>query len=72
MTKPWNWRKAYARLGGNFLISFGTPILTSFALTQEFLLSLYIALGTATIITVVATGRMLDEWSRQNGQSQNP
>jgi len=64
--KKWNWRKQYARLMGNFLISFGTPILTSFALTQEFLLSLYIALGTATIITTIAAGKMLDEWSRKH------
>jgi len=64
MSTHWNWKKAYARLIGNFLISFGTPILTSFALTQEFLLSLYIALGTASIITVIATGKMLDDWSR--------
>ena len=64
-SKKWNWKKAYARLIGNFLISFGTPILTSFALTQEFLLSLYIALGTATIITMIAAGKMLDEWSRR-------
>ena len=68
MTEPnkkWNWKKAYARLIGNFLISFGTPILTSFALTQEFLLSLYIALGTATIITIISAGKILDEWSRR-------
>ncbi len=64
--KKWSWKKQYARLIGNFLISFGTPILTSFALTQEFLLSLYIALGTAMVITMICIGKMLDEWSRRN------
>lgn len=65
MSKPWNWQKAYGRLTGNFLISFGTPLLASGLITQELTQSITIAIFSATVVTIIAAGKMLDEWSKQ-------
>jgi len=64
MSKSWNWKKAYGRLTGNFLISFGTPLSASALITQDWQESIMIAAFTAAVVTVIATGKMLDDWSR--------
>lgn len=65
MAKPWNWSKQLARLGGNFLVSFGTPLTGGIAVTQEFYQSLLIAIISSSIWTGINLGKTLDEWSRR-------
>lgn len=60
----WNWRKQYARLLGNWLTSFGTPLIGSVAVTNDFGESVLIALITSSIVTCVVAGKMYDEWSK--------
>ncbi len=65
MPKPWNWSKAYGRLIGNFLISFGTPLSASALITQDWQQSVMIAAFTATVVTIIAAGKMFEEWSKK-------
>lgn len=70
MTTKWNWKKAYARLIGNWMTSFFAPLGGGgIALTIPFedpnLRILFTALVSSIIITGIAGGRMFDEWSRQ-------
>ena len=70
ITKTWNWKKAYARLIGNFLVSFGVPLTGAVAITQEYITSVYIALISASVTTMITAGRILDEWSTQQEEEE--
>lgn len=61
----WRWKKHGARLIGNWLISFGTPLGGGIAITNEFADSVLIALIASTIYTMIAAGKMFDEWSQK-------
>jgi len=61
----WNWRKAYARLGANFLISFFSPLMgTTVVLNVDFLDAVLVGIISSVIVTGFAGGKMLDEWSK--------
>lgn len=59
------WKKAIARLAGNFCISFGTPLIgTQIILQPEFIQSVYVALISSAIVTLIVAGQILDKYSR--------
>jgi len=60
----WNSRKFTARLTGNFLISFGSPLIgTQVILRTEIQESLLIALFSSLLVIVLIAGRELTQYA---------
>lgn len=58
-------RRAFMRVTGNFLISFATPLVGTQAILQpEFIQSIYVALVSSSIVTIIVVGQILDKASK--------
>ena len=69
-TKPWSWKKANVRLIANWLTAFLSPLAgggIAFTLPFEDPTTRIVvtALVSSIIITGLAGGKMLDEWTRR-------
>ena len=63
----WNSRKFFARLAGNFLISFGSPFVgTQILLDVEIIQSLFIATFSSSFVIILIAGRELLQYADSN------
>jgi hypothetical protein len=63
----WHSRKFFARLGGNFLISFGSPFAgTQIFLDIGFLQSLFIAIFSSLFVITLIAGREILQYADSN------
>lgn len=68
MAKKFSWRMAQYKIVATFLTSFGTPLLgTQVVLQPSFLDSVYVALISSAIMTIIVAGQIFDKASKVNG-----